>query len=335
MADQITTINPATGEEIDRYDPMTAQDIEDVLAQVATAQRAWAAAARRPCRDTPPDGRGAARAVAELRRPRHRRDGQAHHRGGRRGGEVRLGLRVLRRDLARGCWPTSRVEAGGSRSWVRHEPMGTVLAIMPWNFPFWQVFRFAAPALMAGNAGLLKHSPNVTGVALAIEEIFRDAGLPTTSSGPSSSRSPTCPTTVDRPDPGRPHRRRHPDRQQPGRIPRRGQRRSGREEEPARARRVRPLRRARGCRPRRRGPQGRRRPLPEHRPVLPVREAVHRARVAGRRVRSAGSPLPSPTWSSAIPATRPRRSARWPAPTSPRTSHEQVEASVAAGARKS
>ena len=81
-------------------------------------------------------------------------------------------------EFAESLLAEEKYPSDASRSYVRYEPLGGVLAIMPWNFPFWQVIRFAAPHLMAGNVGLLKHAPNVQGCAAAIESIFKDAGFP-------------------------------------------------------------------------------------------------------------------------------------------------------------
>ena len=71
-----------------------------------------------------------------------------------------------------------KIDTGSGKVYTKYQPLGVVLAVMPWNFPFWQVFRFVAPALMAGNTGLLKHSSNVPGCSVAIQEIFNEAGFP-------------------------------------------------------------------------------------------------------------------------------------------------------------
>ncbi|MTI38914.1 aldehyde dehydrogenase family protein, partial [Fulvivirga lutimaris] len=81
-------------------------------------------------------------------------------------------------DNAKGFLEDNKIDTDASHSFVAYRPIGVVLAVMPWNFPFWQVMRFATPALMAGNAGVLKHASNVSGCAIAIEKVFQKAGFP-------------------------------------------------------------------------------------------------------------------------------------------------------------
>lgn len=177
-ADHVTTINPATGETITDHPAMTTDEVEAVVAGAHRAQAAWAR--------TSYDQRAELllRTAAVLRERSEELASLATR-------EMGKPITEARAEVEKCAWvceyyaETSprvladrEVTASGSRSWISHEPLGTILAIMPWNFPFWQVFRFAAPVLMAGNAGILKHSPNVTGVALAIESVLADAGLP-------------------------------------------------------------------------------------------------------------------------------------------------------------
>ena len=172
------SINPANGERLAEYPAWDSAAIEQALAEAARAAPAWAA--------TPLAERCELmrRAAAILR---ERREALAR--------TITLEMGKLRREAlaevdksALGCeyyaehgaafLADEAIASDAGRSFVAWQPLGTVLAVMPWNFPLWQVFRFAAPALVAGNTGLLKHASNVPQCALAIEAIFRDAGFP-------------------------------------------------------------------------------------------------------------------------------------------------------------
>ena len=173
----LTSINPATGELIDRYDEFTDQEIDDCLAR--------AEAAFRRHRETSFAERAAAmRRAADILEERSRTWGELMTR------EMGKPIRQAVAEAEKCAWvcryyaehaedflADSPRATDAHRSFVAFQPLGPILAVMPWNFPFWQVFRFAAPALMAGNVGLLKHASNVMGCALAIEEILREAGF--------------------------------------------------------------------------------------------------------------------------------------------------------------
>jgi succinate-semialdehyde dehydrogenase / glutarate-semialdehyde dehydrogenase len=177
----IATINPATGETLKTYEPLSDEALEERIDRAATA---WASYRR----TTPEQRAGWLNAAADVL------DGDAGTVAELMTTEMGKTLASAKAEVAK-CAKALRwyAEHGPAMlrpekkdaeavkaqdAYVVHQPIGVVLAIMPWNFPLWQAMRFAAPALMAGNVGLLKHASNVPQTALYLEELFRKAGFP-------------------------------------------------------------------------------------------------------------------------------------------------------------
>ncbi len=177
MAD-MKSVNPATGEVLKTYPVLTEDGLEKRLTRAADRFESY----RRTSLD---DRAGWLRAAAGLLETEKQSWGELMTREmgkpiGAAIAEAEKCAWVCRyyADNAEAFLADEPVDAAADRSFIRYQPLGPVLAVMPWNFPFWQLFRFAAPALMAGNVGLLKHASNVPGCAVALEEIFLRAGFP-------------------------------------------------------------------------------------------------------------------------------------------------------------
>jgi succinate-semialdehyde dehydrogenase/glutarate-semialdehyde dehydrogenase len=174
----IASVNPFTGETFKTFEALTESQINEKLQRAAETFRSYrrtsfaerAAMMNRAAEILETEKQSLARLMTlEMGKPIKGAVAEAE--------KCALVCRYYA-DNAKNHLAETSVETNASRSYVRFEPLGPVLAVMPWNFPFWQVFRFAAPALMAGNVGLLKHASNVPQCALAIEDIFARAGFP-------------------------------------------------------------------------------------------------------------------------------------------------------------
>ncbi len=174
----LESVNPATGETIATYEPLSDDDCRELLEAVHTAFLEWR-------RTSFEERAGCLRRAADLLR--ERKEGYGELMAREMGKPLDQGVSEAEKcawvcdyyaDHGAEQLADERVETDAGESFVTFQPLGVVLAVMPWNFPFWQVLRFAAPTLMAGNAAVLKHASNVLGCALAIEGLFRDAGFP-------------------------------------------------------------------------------------------------------------------------------------------------------------
>jgi succinate-semialdehyde dehydrogenase / glutarate-semialdehyde dehydrogenase len=173
----IATINPATGEVVKTFEPLTAAQIEQKLQLAASAFRTTGRLHLRTARQDDARRRDSGKRKRRMCPPDDARNGQASEGCSGEALKCATGCRYYAENAEK-FLADEVVETGAKRSFIRYLPIGPILAIMPWNFPFWQVFRFAAPALMAGNVGLLKHASNVPKCALKIEDILRRAGFP-------------------------------------------------------------------------------------------------------------------------------------------------------------
>lgn len=171
-------ISPVTGKQLRVYEGMTWNEVEQAIEQAHEAFLAWR-------RVSIGDRARLMLRLAALLRER------ADHYARLMAEEMGKPIRDGRAEVQKCAWVCTYyaeqaadflapmpVATDARKSYVAFEPLGVILAIMPWNFPFWQVFRFAAPSLMAGNAAVLKHASNVPGCALALEALFREAGFP-------------------------------------------------------------------------------------------------------------------------------------------------------------
>ncbi len=174
----LVSINPYNGIELARYDVMPEAEVIEVLERVASTQQEWAAASfadRAACfRKLAALLRDGVNGFADLMT---REMGKTIGASRAEIEKCALGCEYFA-DNAEALLEPTMADVGVNKSYVAYRPIGVVLALMPWNYPFWQVLRCAAPAMMAGNAIVLKHANNVTGCAIAIEQLFVDAGFP-------------------------------------------------------------------------------------------------------------------------------------------------------------